>query len=635
MSLHGYAGHILYVDLTSNTIKKEKLGEELIIDYIGNLGINTKLAYDSIKPGTDPLSPENRIILGTGPLGGTVAPACSRSNANYKSPQTHLFGSANSGDSVALMMKFAGYDHIVISGKAERPVCLRIENDDVEILDASHIWGKDTFEATDALWAELGGDYWINCIGPAGENLVRFAASVTNKHSLYGRTGIGAVMGSKNLKAIAAWGSKGITVADRKGFMKIVEGLLEKIKTSPATDLWREFGFVVAFPAYGGTGLFERCNYGEGFADLAKAFGKEEYKSHVVKRAYACPSCPVGCKQVVEIRDGKYAGLNYKVAALGSQVGYHSQAGVENWDEVVKCVELENKYGLDSTSLGSVVGFAIELYKKGLITKKETDGMELDWGGETTRALIEKIVHRDGIGDILADGVKAAALRYGSEAGCYAGHLKGLEMTLGVRVRLSTENFGQFTNPRGGHLERSPSLTFVPRKPKVFPPFSAGIGVPEDRIEKVCDGPEGFNVSRLTRWVEDYNTVLASMGMCHRTPVTQHFNLQTITDLYRAATGIEVSPAELRQAGERIWNLQRAFNEREGADRRDDMPPLRTLNEPIRIGDKEYPPLTEERADRLLDEYYEERGWNIKDGRLTREKLDELGLSDVASDLGH
>ena len=634
MSFHGYAGHILYVDLSSKKVRKEQLSEELMRNYIGNLGINTKLAYDLIKPGTEPLSPENHIILGTGPLGGTVAPACSRSNANYMSPLTHLFGSANSGDSVALMLKFAGYDHLVISGKAQGPVYLKIDDDNVEILDATHLWGKDVFETTDSLWAELG-DNWVNCIGPAGENQVRFAASVTNKHSLYGRTGIGAVMGSKNLKAIAAKGSKGITVADRKGFMKIVEGLLEKIKTSPATELWREFGFVVAFPAYGGTGLFERCNYAEGFADLAKAFSKEEYRSHVVKRGYACPSCPVGCKQVVEIKDGRYAGLNYRVAALGSQVGYHILAGVENWDEVVKCVELENKYGLDSTSLGSVVGFAVELYKKGIITKKETEGMELDWGGETTRALTEKIVRREGIGDILADGVKAAAERFGSEAHQYAGHLKGLEMTLGVRGRLSTENFGEFTNPRGGHLERSPSLTFIPRKPKVFPPFSAGIGVPEERIEKVCEGPEGFNVSRLTRWVEDYNTVLASTGMCHRTPVTQHFNLQIITDLYRAATGIEISPAELRQAGERIWNLQRAFNEREGADRKADIPPWRTLNEPITIGDKEYAPVTKDKANRLLDEYYEERGWNIKDGRLTKEKLDELGLSDVASDLGY
>jgi aldehyde:ferredoxin oxidoreductase len=327
--------------------------------------------------------------------------------------------------------------------------------------------------------------------------------------------------------------------------------------------------------------------------------------------------------------------LNFRVAALGSQVGYHNQAGVEDWEEVVKCVELENRYGLDSASLGSTVGLAVELYKKGIITKKDTDGMALDWGGETTRALIEKIVRREGIGDILADEAKAAAEKYGPEAGRYAGHLKGLEITLRVRGRLSTENLGECTNPRGGHLERSPSLTFVPRKPKVFPPFSAAIGVPEDRIEMVCNGPEGFNVSRLTKWVEDYNTVLASMGMCHRTPVTQHFNLQIITDLYRAATGMDMSPAELRQAGERIWNLQRAFNEREGAARKEDLPPWRVLNEPIGIGDKEFQGIGEARANKLLDQYYEERGWNVKEGKLSKEKLIELGLADVASDLGY
>jgi aldehyde:ferredoxin oxidoreductase len=633
MGFHGYAGHILYVDLSAKKVKKETLSGELIRNYIGNLGINTKLAYDLIQPETDPLSPENPIIFGTGPLGGTTAPACSRSNANYKSPLTHLFGSANSGDSIALMLKFAGFDHLVISGKAEGPVYLKIDDDEVQILDATHLWGKDVFETTDTLWAELK-DYWINCIGPAGENLVRFASAVTNKHSLYGRTGIGAVMGSKYLKAIVTRGSKGITVADRKNFFKIVDGLQGNIKASPATELWRDLGFVVAFPAYGGTGLFELHNYATGFAELAQAFSKEEYKQRVVKRAYACPGCPVGCKQVVEMKDGKYAGLNFKVAALGSQVGYHNLSGVENWDEVVKCVELENKYGLDSNTLGGIVGFAIELYKRGIIGKKETGGEALDWGAKTTLSLIEKIVHREGMGDVLAEGIKTAVERFGPEAHRYAGHMKGMEMALGVRGRLSTENFGEFTNPRGGHLERSPSLTFVPRKPRVFPPFSAGIGVPQERIDKVCDGPEGFNVSRLTKWVEDYNTVLASMGLCHRTPVTQHFDLQIITDLYQAATGMEISPGELRQAGERIWNLQRAFNQREGADKKDDMPPWRVLNESIKIGDKEYPPLTEDRAKKLLEEYYEERGWNIEDGRLTKEKLQELGLGDVASDLG-
>jgi len=632
MAIYGYAGKVLYVDLSSRKIRKETLSEELIKDYIGSLGINSKLAYDLIEPGVDPLSPKNCIILGTGPLGGTMAPACSRSDGNYKSPLTNLFGSSNAGDSVALMLKFAGYDHLVVNGKAEEPIYLKINDDEVEICDARHLWGKDVWETTNIVWDELG-DYWVNCIGPGGENLVKFASSVTNKHSFYGRTGIGAIMGSKNLKAIAAKGSKGVAVADQKGFVKIVDELMEKIKTNPATQMWRDLGFVVAFPAYGATGLFERYNYAEGFTDLAEVFSKEEYKSRVVKRNYACPSCAVGCKQVVEIKDGKYAGLNFRVAALGSQVGYHTQAGIENWDELVKCVELENRAGLDSNSLSGCIGFAVEIYKKGLITKKDTDGMELDWGGETIKALMEKIIHREGIGDILAEGVKAAATQFGPEAEQYACHMKGLEMALGIRGRLSTENFGQFTNPRGGHLERSPSLTFIPRKPKAFPPFSTGIGVPQERIESVCDGPEGFNVSRLTKWVEDYNTVLVSMGVCHRTPVTQHFNLQTITDLYRAVTGIEISSSELRQAGERIWNLQRAFNQREGANREDDMPPCRPLNEPISIGNKEHPPVTEDKANKLLDEYYDERGWNIKDGTLTREKLDELDLSDVAADL--
>jgi len=196
---------------------------------------------------------------------------------------------------------------------------------------------------------------------------VRFAGIFVDYGHSASHNGVGAVLGSKNLKAIAAKGSKGVAVADQKGFLKIVDGLMEKIKTNPATQMWRDLGFVVAFPAYGATGLFERYNYAEGFADLAEVFSKEEYKSRIVKRNYACPSCAVGCKQVVEIKDGKYAGLNFRVAALGSQVGYHTQAGIENWDELVKCVELENRAGLDSNSLSGCIGFAVEIYKKGLI----------------------------------------------------------------------------------------------------------------------------------------------------------------------------------------------------------------------------------------------------------------------------
>jgi aldehyde:ferredoxin oxidoreductase len=328
-------------------------------------------------------------------------------------------------------------------------------------------------------------------------------------------------MGSKNLKAIAAKGSKSITIANPKAFSNIVEGLLEKIHNSPATQMWRDLGFVVAFPAYGANGLFERYNYGEGFHNLAEVFSKEEYKSRIVKRPYACPGCPVGCKQIIEIKDGKYRGLNYRVAALGSQVGYHNQVGLELWDEVVKCVELENKYGMDSTSTAGCIGLMIELYKQGIITIQDTDGIELDWGIKTALVMIEKIVRREGIGDIVADGVIPILRRFGPEAEKYASHMKGVDLGLGIRGRLSTENFGQFTNPRGGHLERSASLTFIPRKASAFPPFCKSIGMPDDRLDKVCEGPEGFNVSRLTKWVEDYNTILISMGMCHPVYYTQ------------------------------------------------------------------------------------------------------------------
>lgn len=629
---YGYAGNIVYVNLTEQTIKKEPLDKELAKTFIGGMGINSKLAYELVKPGTEPFSPENVLIFGAGPLVGTLAPGSSRTDATSKSPLTGFLGMANAGISVGAMLKYAGYDHLVITGRAEKPIYLKVFDDNIEILDASHLWGKDLWETTDAIWSELG-DCWVSCIGPGGENLVRYASIMNNKRAGHSRAGLGAVMGSKNLKAIAARGTKGIEVADGKKFMELVNELLERIMKSPLVEMWRNLGFTMAFEGYSAMGYFLAKNFSQGCLETPQVFSQKEYRERIVKRSYACLGCPIGCKNLVEIEDGKYAGLTFRVSSLGSQVGYHLVPGVENWDEVVKCVELENRYGLDSTSLCGTIAFAIELYERGIITREDTGGLELKWGAETVKTLIEKIACREGIGDLLAEGVVRASKRFGKGSEKYAFHIKGLETPLGVRGRLSTENFGQITNPRGGHLERSPSITFAPRKAEAFKRYCPAIGVPEEAVARVCEGPENFNVARLTKWVEDYNTVQFCLGMCHRTPLVQHLDLDILVELYSAATGIETSRVELQKAGERVWNIQKAFNVREGASRRDDMPPKRSLSEPILIGGKEYGPIKEEEMNTLLDQYYEEREWDIEKGVPTKQKLADLGLEDIGQDL--
>ena len=632
MASAGYAGGILYVNLSDGSIKKEPLDKDTATRFIGGMGVNSKLAYDLIPPGTDPFSPQNAVIYGAGPFVGTLVPASGRVDISGRSPLTGLLGMANGGNSIGAMLKYAGYDHLVISGRAEKPVYLKVFDDEIEVCDARDLWGKDVWEASDQLWEELG-ECWVSCIGRGGEKLVRFACVIDNKRAAYSRTGLGAVLGSKNLKAIAVRGSKGIEVADPKGFMELVDGLLERIAASPLVEMWRTLGFTMAFDGYSKAGLFLTKNFTRGCLEISDALSQKEYCERVVKAPYACLACPIGCKQQVELKGGNYSGLSFKISSLGAQAGYHSSPGVDSWDEIVKCVELENRYGLDSTSACAAIATAIELFERGIISGEETQGLELNWNADTVKTLLGKIANREGLGDLLAEGALRASQRFGKEAEKYAFHIKGLDTPLGLRGRLSTENFGQLTNPRGGHLDRSPSITFAPRKPEAFRRYCPSIGVPEEAMARVCQGPEGFNVPRLTKWVEDYNSITTSLGLCHRTPVSQHYSLELLTRLYVAATGIKVSPAELRQAGERVWNIQRAFNLREGAGRDDDRPPTRAMTEPVMIGEHELPPFSIERVKAMMDEYYEERGWDLASGAPSRQKLEELGLEDIAPNL--
>jgi aldehyde:ferredoxin oxidoreductase len=526
------------------------------------------------------------------------------------------------------MLKYAGYDHMVITGRADKPVYLKIDDDNVEICDAAHLWGRDTFDSTDALWDELGNEFWISVIGPAGEKMVRYAMILNNKHSAFSRTGLGAVMGSKNLKAIVARGTKGIEVANGKEFMELAKMSQDKVASFPLLNEWRTIGFFMALEPYTSMGYMLGKNGTESAEDIMERFPIKEYLARVRSGITSCPGCSLGCKGKLKMKGGKYDGLRFRMSTPAVAVGaFGGQVAVDGFDEVIKCTELTNRYGMDMNSLTATIGFAIELYKKGIITDEDTGGLELDWGTETVRTLIDRIAVRDGFGRLLGEGVVKAAEEIGKGAEYYAVHIKGMDLGLGLRGRLSTENFGQATNPRGAHLERSPSISFMPgRKRESYVKYCQGIGVPEDKIDAVCTGPENFNVARLTRWVEDYNSILFSLGLCHRTPISQHYNLEIFARLYSAATGLDMKPEEIRQAGERIWNMSRLFNMREGKTKQDDIFPERLMKESVKLRKKEIPAADPEMVKKLLQEYYEERGWEPDTGNPGRPKLDELGL---------
>ena len=602
---YGFAGSDLYVDLSSGEIRKEPLDQELAQTFIGGMGIGSRLLYDLVPPGTDPLSTGNVLVFAIGPLVGTLAPGAARVYAMAKSPMSGFLGQASGGRSAGNMLKFSGFDNLIISGRAERPVYLKVFDGDVEILDASHLWGKDTWQTVDLVREELG-PCSVSCIGPAGENLVRFANIMSDKRSGFNKTGLGAVMGSKNLKAIAARGTQGVVVADRRRFRTLVDEILARIAASPATSAWRQYGGAARV-----------------WVD-PEGFSLKEFRERVWERYYACLACPVACKHLISLQGGDYAGLTFNVSGLPSLYGHHKMAAVENWDELAKCVELENRYGLDGAAVAGVVSLMANLHERGIINHTDTQGLTLTWGGETIRKLIPLIAYREGIGDLLAEGARGAAEKIGRGAESYANHVKGVQAEPRIGEIFPTGEFGRATNPRGGHGDRAGSPAgFAKTTAESLREYCLGIGISEEALNRVCSGPHGHDVARLTKWVEDFNSVLLSMGICNRDPIREQMSLETLANLYEAATGIETSPATLLRAGERIWNLQKLFNVRQGWIRRDDIPNTRPPDQSIVVGAESYGTFNQ-----LLDAYYEERDWDVKTGIPPVEKLAELGLAD-------
>lgn len=625
MSYYGYAGTILYVDLNNNRIRKEPTDGELLRDYLGGMGLASKILYDLVPVGADPLSPENVLVYSGGPFVGTLIPGCSRGSVMSKSPQSGFIGESGTGGSIAIMLRYAGYDALVISGRSSKPVYLVINDSDVRVEDASDIWGLGTFEATDILHEKLP-EHWISCIGPAGENMVRSACIIENKSGMVSRGGLGAVAGSKNLKAIAVRGTKGISIFDKKQFRKTVNEIRNKVSKGMLVPIWRQ-GDIIDF--YMGEflkrGVYLTNNFREGVADgTATYFTSSEYKTLKIQNS-ACVSCPVGCRGVLKVPDGRYKGLTIKLSNPWASPMSFNLCGILEWDEAIKCVEMCNYYGIDAFNTANIIAFLIELYEKGFISESDTDGIALKYGDvNVILALINKIGRREGFGILIGEGFQKVYEEFGEETKKYANEIKGMSPMMDLRESIFTENFSQLTDPRGGHHARGWSVTYIPRKIDSLKRYATRIGAPDDAIERIFQ-QDTVNIPRLLKWVEDFNSMLFSFGFCMRPQISSFFDLDTLKRLYYITTGFDASEKDLLIAGERIWNIQKEFNTLAGATKENDMPPYRMMNEPVKIGDKINPPVDENIIKTLLHEYYEECGWD-SDGRPKKEKLAELGI---------
>ncbi len=615
--MFSYAGRILYVDLSTGKVKTEQLTEETAKKYIGGIGLGIRLLMENSKPGKDAFSPETPLIFATGPLSGTMGPTAGNGYAVVsKSPATGGIAESKAHGFFGPELKRAGYDAIVFTGKSEKLVYAWIDDDTVQLLDAEQLRGKSPYETDTAIREELGDHYIrVSAIGEAGEKLVRFAAIINDEFRAIGRTGMGAVMGSKNLKAVAVRGTQDVNVADLEGFKEFIKMIHERMK-GPATRKYRTLGTPENVLVLNSLAALPTRNFTDATFEGAEKVSGEYLNEHFVKKIVGCATCAMRCDHIAVVPEGPYKGSTSRMEfeclwALGPS------CGVDRLDAIIEAMRLCNYYGVDGISAGVTVGFAMDLYENGLITKEKADGIDLRFGNhEALIETIKKIGSREGwLGDILGEGTKRAAEKIGKDAYKYACHIKGLELP-GYDIRgLKTAALGFAVSFRGAcHLRSGAYSPDVKGKVDRF------------KIEK-GRGP-------IIMDNEDQYNVIDSLILCKFSRGTYYDGLDDMAKYYTLATGIEVTPEDLRKAGERINNLARLFNVREGVGTREfDTLPYKITNVPIPDeGVAKGAVVNKQEFELGLDDYYATRGWS-REGIPTVEKLKELDLEEFA-DLG-
>jgi len=599
--MKGWIGKILRVNLTKGEWRVEELDRNIAEKFIGGRGLGSKILYDEIDPKVDPLSPDNKLILATGPLTGTSASAAGRYMAITKSPLTGTIACSNSGGHFGAELKFAGFDLIVIEGKSKDPVYLYIEDGKVEIRDAKHLWGKTTHEATDQILSETDMDARVACIGPAGEKLVRFACIINDKHRAAGRSGVGAVMGSKNLKAVAVKGSGSVQVADKEAFRKATLDGFQKVKANPVSSQGLPaYGTAILINIINQSGILPTRNFQEGVFEGAEKISGETIAEQILVRNRACFACPIACGRVVRVTNPKYAcfseGPEYESDwALGAC------CGVDNIDAIGKANYFCDILGIDPISAGVTIACGMELFEKGIVSKEEV-GRSLNFGDPDAMVeMVKAIGYREGFGDTLAEGSYRVAERYGHPE--YSMSVKKQEFPAydargaqGMGLEYATSNRGA-CHVRGYMI--SPEILGSPQK---LDPF------------------ETEEKAGWTKNFQDLTAVVDSSGICLFN--TFAFGAPEILEYLKAATGVKMTLEELMKAGERIWNLERLFNLKAGISGKEDRLPDRLLKEPMPSGPAKGLVV---KLEKMLPEYYELRGWD-KEGVPTKEKLRELGL---------
>jgi aldehyde:ferredoxin oxidoreductase len=606
--MNNWPGRLLRVNLTDGSWMVEEINPKLARDYIGGRGLGTKLFCDEVDPKVDPFSPENKLIFMTGPLTGTGAPSGGRYMVITKSPLTGAIACSNSGGYFPAELRFAGYNAIIFEGKAKEPVALWINDDKIELKPAKDLWGRTTHETEEIIRSQIE-DEWlaeetrIACIGPAGENLARIACIINDKHRAAGRSGVGAVMGSKNMKAVVVKGTRGIQPADCESFEKATRAAMHKLRTSPITsEGLPTYGTAILVDIINESGILPTRNFQQGQFEKAEAISGESLTETVLYRNKGCFACTISCGRMTRIDDPPFAGRGegpeYETVALMG-----AGCGIDNLAPITKANYLCNELGMDTISAACTVATAMELYEKGYLPE-EAAGMDLRFGNaEALVELIGQMGWGKGLGKLAADGAFRLSEHFGHP-----------ELFMGVKKQeapaydprgVQGMGLAYATSNRGACHVRGYTIT------------NEILGVHEKR-----DPFATKDKALMVKEFQDLASLVDSSGLCLFAILTPDFGIEDVRAMLHSVSGFDYTPQEVQTASERIWNLERLFNLQAGFTSADDTLPKRLLEEPLLKGG---PKGRVCRLGEMLPEYYALRGWD-EAGVPTEEKLAQLGL---------
>jgi len=624
---------IAYIDLTTGDVEITPIPIEWRKKYLGGRGLDAYLLYKHLPKGCDPLGPDNVALISAGLLVGTLASASARTHVMAKSPLTNLLGSANMGGFFGPEMRWAGFDHLVIKGRADKPVYLYIHDGEIEIRDAANVWGAGVYDTQDIIRKELGDEETQTlCIGQGGENLVRYANVMTGRKNAAGRTGMGAVLGSKNLKAISCRGTMDIEIKHPEKALEYNKEIINQVISTKVSQIMQRWGTNFIYGVTNTTGLVRTRNFQYNQLPNSEDIECENLDNYSFGMD-GCFGCQVHCRHRYTIKEGPYAGTYAQGPEYTSQGAFGTEVGCRSMNTILVGNHLVNDYGLDTLEVGSMIGWAMELYEKGILTDEDTDGLKLDWGDdEAVLEMVKKIAFREGLGDILAEGPMGAAEKIGKDCEKYLIHVKGMSNLHSDERPTPALALNIAVSSRGSdHLRGRPAIDLYNLPMKVL-----------DRVYRNPDGYDGpltNNYSeyegkpRMVLWQELNYMAVDCLGVCKYHTIFLSPNHPTFGEFEKLIylnTGLEISTLDLWNIADRCYTIERLFNIREGMTRKDDWLHDRYFDEPTKLG---LPQARGKSIDRkkftaMLDEYYQLHQWN-EDGVPTPELMEKLEIQSL------